>query len=88
MAVALANAMAMPIRQWACHCQGHAPPRPQPRPPTLPPPPTRYNRSTELKPHADKQNRLAYQHDPRSRYVNLPADLPPPPLEFGNVYKI
>ena len=35
-----------------------------------------YNRLTELKPHADKQNRLAYHHDPRSRYVNLPPDLP------------
>ena len=26
-----------------------------------------YNRLTELKPHLDKQNRLAYSHDPRSR---------------------
>ena len=38
-----------------------------------------YNRATELKPYADKQHKLAYQHDPRSRYVNLPADLPPMP---------
>ena len=38
-----------------------------------------YNRATELKPYADKQHKLAYQHDPRSRYVNLPADLPPTP---------
>ena len=35
---------------------------------------------TELKPHTDKQNRLAYHHDPRSRYVNLPAGLPPLPV--------
>ena len=39
-----------------------------------------YNRATELKPYADKQHKLAYQHDPRSRYVNLPADLPQMPV--------
>ena len=39
-----------------------------------------YNRLTELKPATDKQNKLAYHHDPRSRYVNIPADLPQNPV--------
>ena len=39
------------------------------------------NRLTELKKPTDKQQRLAYRIDPSSRYVNLPADLAPLPLD-------